>query len=105
MMAKQNQEDIALFTPQEEELLRGRFADTWTGRLSILVIALFLGCLGIWVFTSMMAQAKMTRPFLGMFTIHKFIKGFHLAGVTMCMTPDLVRSIHPKLGVEPGKGK
>jgi hypothetical protein len=40
-----------------------------------------------------------------MFTIHKFIKGFHLAGVTMCMTPDLVRSIHPKLGVEPGKGK
>ena len=103
MMAKQNQEDIALFTSQEEELLRGHFAATWIARLSILVIALFLGFLGIWVFTSMMAQAKMTTPSRGMITIHKFIKGFHLAGVTMGMTPDLVRSIHPKLGVEPGK--
>ncbi|MGA0394069.1 MAG: hypothetical protein ACO3MW_08425 [Rhodospirillales bacterium] len=73
----------SLFTPEEEAQLRGRFAGTWTSRLSILVAVLFLGFIGVWVFTSMIAQAKTTTPSQGLVTIHKFIKGFHLAGVSM----------------------
>jgi len=102
--AKRRPKDISLFTPEEEELLKGRFADTWTGRLSILVVALFLGFLGVWVFTSMMAQAKTTVPSQWFITIHKFIKGFHLAGISMGMTPDMIRTIHPKFTVLPGNG-
>ena len=100
--AKQRPKDISLFTPEEEELLKGRFADTWTGRLSILVVTLFLGFLGVWVFPSMMAQAKTTVPSQGFVTIHKLIKGFNLAGISMGMTPNMIRVIHPKLTVLPG---
>ena len=106
MMARKSQKRAAaLFTPEEEQLLKGRFADTWTGRLSILVVVLFLGFLGVWAFTAMIAHANTlakTTPSQGMLTIHKFIKGFHLAGVTMGMTPDMVRVLHPKMTLLPG---
>jgi hypothetical protein len=100
--AKHRPQDISLFTPEEEAQLRGRFAGTWTSRLSILVAVLFLGFIGVWVFTSMIAQAKTTTPSQGLVTIHKFIKGFHLAGVSMGMTPEMVKTIHPKFTVLPG---
>ncbi len=97
LATKQRQKSASLFTVEEEELLRGRFADTWTGRLSILVVALFFAFLGIWAFTSMIAQAKTPAPWQNLVHLHKFIKGFHLAGVTMGMTPDMVRTLYPKL--------
>lgn len=100
--AKKRPKDISLFTPEEEAQLRGRFAGTWTSRISILVALLFLGFLSVWVFTSMIANAKTTVPSQGLITIHKFIKGFHLAGVSMGMTPTMVRAVHPKLTTLPG---
>jgi len=52
----------------------------------------------------MMAQAKTTVPSQGFITIHKFVKGFHLAGISMGMTPTMVRTIHPKFTILPGNG-
>ena len=106
MINRSQKNNVSLFTPEEEALLRGRFADTWTGRLSILVVAVFLGFLGVWVFTSMMAQAKTVSntptPSQGLVHLHKFFKGFHIAGVTMGMTPNMVRTLHPKFEINLG---
>jgi hypothetical protein len=98
-MKKTNNKNRSLFTPEEEEALGGRFAASWPGRIGIVAAALFLCFLGVWMLTSVVAQAKNPAPWHGLVHLQKFIKGFHLAGVTMGMTPDMVRTLHPGMAL------
>ncbi len=49
----------------------------------------------------MVAEAKRPPPWQNLVHVQKYFKGFHLAGVTMGMTPNLVRELHPQFALIP----